>query len=170
MVAVVVLASVAASVALVAGVVAITTQYSDTGEDKPDTWRNDGVVVFHAILADPDMYGVDGAYHDSFEVPKANSDTDSAEYVFDFVPSGSSPNTLIITLSSRGGEFEHTAEFVLDGTRHEAGLGEFYTWEYKGDDTITLPREYTGTVDITIDPNGSTQGAVSVYLIALNDI
>ena len=165
---IVILASIAAGVALVVGVIAVTP-YSDM-QDKPDTWRDDELVVFHVILADSTMYGVDGAYHDSFEVvPKSNDETyTTAQYAFDFVPSGSSPDVLTITLSGRGGDgekFEHTAEFVLQGTRHEAGLGEFYTWEYKGDNTITLPQQYTDKIDIVIDPNGSTQGAVSVYLV-----
>ena len=112
--------------------------------------------IFHVTLADPDLY-VDGVFSGSFKTPWTGVDD---LYVFDFVPNGSSPKTLSIALSGDG--FEYSEDFTLKGTRHEAALGEFYTWEYEGANAVTIPDG--DTIAITIDPNGSTQGSVSVYL------
>lgn len=109
--------------------------------------------VFHATLADPALYR-DGIYSAEFRA-------EVGDYVFDFVPNGSSPETLTITL--KGSSLDFTEEFKLEGTRHEAGLGEYYTWEYLGEDIVTV--QETTDVSIVIDPNGNTMGSVSVYLL-----
>lgn len=124
------------------------------GETEPGTNapRDGGDEIFHVRLAEPGMYA-GGVYTDSFEAP-------GGQYVFDFVPNGSSPEILSITL--RGGGPEYREDFVLEGTKHEALLGEYYTWEYLGQKDVAM--QDGGTVSITIDPHGDTLGSVSVYL------
>lgn len=111
-----------------------------------------GDEIFHVRLAEPGMYP-GGVYTGSFEAP-------GGQYAFDFVPNGSSPEILSITLE--GGGPEYREDFLLEGTRHEALLGEYYTWEYLGQKHVAI--QDGGTVSITIDPNGNTLGSVSVYL------
>ena len=113
--------------------------------------------IFHVRLAEPSMYS-DGVYTDSFEAP-------GGQYVFDFVPNGSSPEILSITLRGGGDGPEYREDFVLEGTKHEALLGEYYTWEYLGQTHVAI--QDGGTVSITIDPHGDTLGSVSVYLFHL---
>jgi len=115
--------------------------------------RDGGDEVFHVRLAEPGMYS-GGVYTDSFEAP-------GGQYAFDFVPNGSSPEILSITLEG-GGDPEYREDFVLEGTKHEALLGEYYTWEYLGQKHVVI--QDGGTVSITIDPHGDTLGSVSVYL------
>lgn len=112
-----------------------------------------GDEIFHVRLAEPGMYP-GGVYTGSFEAP-------GGQYAFDFVPNGSSPEILSITLEGGGGP-EYREDFLLEGTRHEALLGEYYTWEYLGQKHVAI--QDGGTVSITIDPNGNTLGSVSVYL------
>lgn len=113
-----------------------------------------GDEIFHVRLAEPGMYS-GGVYTGSFEAP-------GGQYAFDFVPNGSSPEILSITLEGGGGDPEYREDFVLEGTKHEALLGEYYTWEYLGQKDVAM--QDGGTVSITIDPHGDTLGSVSVYL------
>lgn len=112
-----------------------------------------GDEIFHVRLAEPGMYS-GGVYTGSFEAP-------GGQYVFDFVPNGSSPETLSIVLEGGGGP-EYREDFLLEGTRHEVLFGEYYTWEYLGQKHVAI--QDGGTVSITIDPHGNTLGSVSVYL------
>ena len=116
--------------------------------------RDGGDEIFHVRLAEPGVYP-GGVYTDSFEAP-------GGQYAFDFVPNGSSPEILSITLEGGGGDPEYREDFLLEGTRHEALLGEYYTWEYLGQKHVAI--QDGGTVSITIDPHGNTVGSVSVYL------
>ncbi len=144
-------AAVAAAVLVAAGVAGGAFLSFDEGD--PGALVG-GDAIFHVTLAAPEKYQR-GIHTNSFVVP----DDGGGRYVFGFVPSGSSPKTLSITLS---GGVEYSEDFVLEGTRHETGLGEYYTWEYMGDGTVAIPGG--AAVAVEIDPNGNTQGSVSVYL------
>ena len=135
---------------LIVGALVPEGEETEPGINAP---RDGGDEVFHVRLAEPGMYS-GGVYTDSFEAP-------GGQYAFDFVPNGSSPEILSITLRGGGGP-EYREDFVLEGTRHEALLGEYYTWEYLGQKNVAI--QDGGTVSITIDPHGSTLGSVSVYL------
>ncbi|RNJ75140.1 MAG: hypothetical protein D9C04_02830 [Nitrosopumilus sp. B06] len=108
-------------------------------------------VVFHATLADPKLYQ-NGVFTDTFEA-------DAGTYHFRFVPNGSSPETLSITLA--GSSMEFSQDFVLVGTKAETA--EYYTWKYDGRDTITVPE--TQEITIAINPNGNILGSVSVDIL-----
>lgn len=109
--------------------------------------------VFHVILADPDLY-VNGIYSGSFLA-------EPGEYMVWFVPNGDSPPTL--TLSVEGLDTYFAAEYALQGTLHETGISEYYTWEYLGPNRLVVVDSQQLTV--TVDPHGSTTGSVSVSLI-----
>lgn len=109
--------------------------------------------VFHARLADPDMYR-NGVFSDTFEIRNGT-------YQFLFVPNGDSPK--ILSISLKGQAFSFSEDFVLEGTPHETGISKYYTWEYLGVDTIQVPEGQT--VEIVIDPHGEVMGPVSVYLV-----
>lgn len=155
------MALIAACILTTAGVAAATS-YFGVEEPADPIIRNE---VFHVTLADPDLYADGGIYKSSFEIDHdvlaTNNGLEERRFVFDFVPNGSSPEVLSITLS--GKNLAYSEDFMLEGTRHEAGLGEFYTWEYLGQDAVIIPNDSTA-VDIVINPNGNTQGSVSVYL------
>lgn len=108
--------------------------------------------IFHETLADPEQYK-DGLFSDVFFAEKG-------AYSFRFVPNGDSPKTMEISLD--GDNFEFSEEFVLQGTAHETGISEYYTWDYLGQKTITIPQSQE--IKITINPNGNVMGPVSVYL------
>lgn len=112
-----------------------------------------GNTVFHATLADPQLY-VDGIYTNVFTV-------EEGQYKFRFVPNGSSPQSMTITL--RGDTFDFSEDFKLVGTLHQTEISEYYTWEYDGEDNITIPEMQEITV--TVDPNGETNGSVSVIIL-----
>ncbi len=112
-------------------------------------------VVFHATLADPDLYR-NGVYSDRFTV-------EGGEYVFRFVPNGSSPVVLSITLTGEGFDFHE--EFMLEGTLQETGISEYFTWDYDGQKAVSVPNE--GEMAIVIDPNGDVNGAVSVDMLKI---
>ena len=110
-------------------------------------------VVFHVTLADPKLYE-NGVYTETLEIEKG-------EYSFRFVPNGSSPETLSISLM--GPSLEFSQDFSLKGTLHETGISEYYTWEYLGQENISVSEMQK--ITIVIDPNGKTMGSVTVDII-----
>ena len=105
--------------------------------DSPE--KDDGV-IFHVTLADPQLYE-NGIYTEIFEI-------ESGEYYFRFVPNGSSPEMLSISLD--GWSLEFSEDFQLKNTLHETGISEYYTWEYLGENKVMIPEDQQ--VKISINP------------------
>jgi len=114
--------------------------------------KNDSV-IFHVTLADPDLY-TNGVYTDAFTI-------DKSEYSFRFVPNGSSPKILSITLN--GENFDFSEDFMLESTSHQTGTSEYFTWEYSGQKTIWIAEMQE--ISIIINPNGNVIGSVSVDIL-----
>ena len=118
--------------------------------DQPETKNN---IVFHVTLADPKLYS-NGVYSDSFFI-------DAGQYSFRFVPNGSSPKILSITLN--GENFDFSEDFKLESTSHQTGISEYFTWEYTGDEIMLIAEKQE--ISITINPNGEIMGSVSVDIL-----
>jgi len=110
-------------------------------------------ILFHVTLADPDLY-INGVYTEEFTLEKG-------EYFFRFVPNGSSPKILSITLN--GNTFDYSKDFDLIGIPHQTGISEYFTWDYDGQKNII--NSEMQKVSITINPNGETIGSVSVDIL-----
>ena len=110
-------------------------------------------ILFHITLADPNLY-VNDVYTEKFTLEKG-------EYLFRFVPNGSSPKILSIALN--GDTFDYSEDFKLIGTPHQTGISEYFTWDYDGQKSIFIleMQEFS----ITINPNGETLGSVSVDIL-----
>jgi hypothetical protein len=110
-------------------------------------------ILFHITLADPNLY-VNDVYTEKFTLEKG-------EYLFRFVPNGSSPKILSIALN--GDTFDYSEDFKLIGTPHQTGISEYFTWDYDGQENIFISemQEFS----ITINPNGETLGSVSVDIL-----
>lgn len=115
--------------------------------------RSERSQAYHVMLADPRLYK-DGIFSDTFHIR-------GGAYEFRFVPNGDSPKTLSISL--KGDRFSFAEDFRLEGTLHETGISRYYTWDYLGDSTITIPEDQE--LEISINPHGDVMGPVSVYLI-----
>jgi hypothetical protein len=120
-------------------------------QTNPSEKKNES--IFHVTLADPKLY-VNGVYSSTFVLEKG-------EYSFRFVPNGDSPQNLAISM--KGDNFEFSENFKLNGTLHETGISEYYTWDYDGGKSILIPIQKE--VSIQIDPNGNVKGSVSVDII-----
>ena len=110
-------------------------------------------VIFHVTLANPEIYK-NGVYSSKFIL-------ESGEYFFQFVPNGDSPE--ILTISITGDDFEFSENFRLNGTLHETGISEYYTWDYDGQKSILVSDQKE--VSLQINPNGNVLGSVSVDII-----
>jgi hypothetical protein len=110
-------------------------------------------VIFHVTLADPDLY-INGVYTKKFTI-------NDGQYSFRFVPNGSSPEILSITIS--GKNFEISEDFKLKNTLHETEISEFFTWKYDGEKIIEISEMQE--VSITINPNGNVMGSISVDIL-----
>lgn len=110
-------------------------------------------VIFHARLADPALY-VDGVYSESLVINAGN-------YHFRFVPNGSSPEILSISIS--GNSFEFNENFELKNELQQTGISEYHTWRYDGVESFSVPE--SGQVKITINPNGNEMGSVTVDIL-----
>ena len=120
---------------------------------QPSNSENKDQILFHVTLADPDQYD-EGVYSSKFKL-------DKGDYSFRFVPNGDSPNILSIVLE--GEEFQFRENFKLNGTLHETGISEYYTWNYDGEKIINVPSPQE--IFIKINPNGNVMGSVSVDII-----
>ena len=118
-----------------------------------DTSEKNSNVVFHVTLADPELY-INGAYTDTFTI-------DKGEYSFRFVPNGSSPEILSITLN--GDNFDFSEDFKLESTSHQTGTSEYFTWKYNGQKIILISE--IQKISIIINPNGNVMGSVSVDIL-----
>ena len=118
--------------------------------DEPDVENS---TIFHVTLADPNLY-VNGVYTDSFTIQKG-------DYIFRFVPNGSSPKVLSIELN--GDTFDFSEDFELVGTPHQTGISEYFTWDYDGEREISISE--IQEISIMINPNGETMGSVSVAIL-----
>jgi hypothetical protein len=126
-------------------IVALGSQSNQSNE------KNDS--VFHITLADPKQYD-NGIYSSTFVI-------DKGEYNFRFVPNGDSPQNL--TISLEGDDFGFSENFKLNGTLHETGISEYYTWDYDGQKSILILTQKE--ISIQINPNGNVKGSVSVDII-----
>lgn len=118
-----------------------------------DSSEEDSNVIFHVTLADPDLYN-NGTYTNTFTI-------DKGEYSFRFVPNGSSPKILSITLN--GNSFNFSEDFNLESTSHQTGVSEYFTWEYEGQEIISISEMQE--ISIIINPNGNIMGSVSVDIL-----
>ncbi len=114
--------------------------------------KNDSV-IFHVTLADPDLY-INGVYTNAFTI-------NEGEYSFRFVPNGSSPEILSITLN--GENFDFSEDFMLESTSHQTETFEYFTWKYNGQKTIWITEMQE--ISIIINPNGNVIGSVSVDIL-----
>lgn len=127
------------------GIIVVSFSSNETSE------KNN--ILFHVTLADPDLY-INGVYTEEFILEKG-------EYFFRFVPNGSSPKILSITLN--GNTFDYSEDFDLIGTPHQTGNSEYFTWNYDGERNII--NSEMQKVSIIINPNGETIGSVSVDIL-----
>ena len=110
-------------------------------------------VVFHVTLADPNLY-VNGIFTDELILEKG-------EYIFRFVPNGSSPEILSISLTNNALNFDE--DFKLEGMSHKTEISEYFTWKYEGKKSFSISEKQK--ISIAINPNGNVMGSVSVDII-----
>jgi|SRR5438445_6933175 len=117
-------------------------------QSKPDT-----MYAYHVTLADPKLYK-GGIFVGMFKIQKGS-------YQFSFVPNGDSPQLLSIYLVGTG--LDYHQDFKLNGTQHNTGISNYYTWTYVGNKDTNISDDQN--VTITVDPHSNIQGSVSIYLI-----
>jgi len=127
-------------------IIGLVSFSSDETNEKKNT-------IFHVTLADPDLY-VNGEFSQVLTLEKG-------EYFFRFVPNGSSPKILSITVV--GENFGFDEDFQLRNTLHQTGISEYFTWEYDGTHSFTIPE--SGEVEIIVNPNGNIMGSVSADIL-----
>ena len=118
-----------------------------------ETGNKNSNVVFHATLADSNLYK-NGIYSNEFIINNGN-------YIFKFVPNGDSPQLLTILL--KGENYNFSENFKLKGTLHKTGISEYYTWDYEGQKEFSIASREP--IVIEINPNGNEIGSVSVDIL-----
>ncbi len=132
-------------IAIIIAIGLVSFSSDETSEKKDAT--------FHVTLADSDLYN-NGIHTDTFTI-------DKGEYSFRFVPNGSSPKILSITLN--GDNFDFSEDFKLESASHQTGISEYFTWEYVGEKVIQISESQE--IAIIINPNGNIMGSVSVDIL-----
>lgn len=118
-----------------------------------DSSDNENNTIFHVTFADPNLYK-NGEYNNSLILEKG-------EYFFRFVPNGSSPKILSISLN--GNTFDFSEDFKLVGTLHKTTISEYFTWDYDGEKEFSISEMQE--IVISINPNGETMGSISVDIL-----
>ena len=118
-----------------------------------DQKEDNDKAIFHITLADSKIYE-NGTYSQKIVLKQG-------EYLFRFVPNGDSPKILSISLT--GEDFNFYEDFRLNGTSHETGISQYYTWDYDGRKNIEIPIDQE--ILVQINPNGNVLGSVSVDII-----
>jgi hypothetical protein len=119
---------------------------------QPDQSEDNSKSFFHVTLADPKLY--EGGIYSSLWI------FEKGDYRFRFVPNGDSPQNL--TISIEGNDFLFSENFQLNGTMHETGISEYYTWDYDGEKSMVVLEQQEASIQI--NPNGNVKGSVSVYI------
>ena len=92
-------------------------------------------------------------------------------YEFHFVPMGDSPERLKISVGGKGHGVEIFSELLyLEGTLVDAGISEYYTWDYVGNKNFEIsfdqcPNQKTCNYDIIVERYGNLKGSVSISLL-----
>ena len=133
------------SVSIIIAIILVSFSFDETSEKKK--------ILFHVTLADPNLYS-NGVYTKVFTIEKG-------EYFFRFVPNGSSPE--ILSISMNGDSFNFSEDFKLIGTPHQTGISEYFTWDYDGERNILISEMQE--ISIVINPNGKILGSVSVDIL-----
>lgn len=133
------------SVSIIIAIILVSFSFDETSEKKK--------ILFHVTLADPNLYS-NGVYTKVFTLEKG-------EYFFRFVPNGSSPE--ILSISMNGDSFNFSEDFKLIGTPHQTGISEYFTWDYDGERNILISEMQE--ISIVINPNGKILGSVSVDIL-----
>ena len=133
------------SVSIVIAIILVSFSFDETSEKKK--------ILFHVTLADPNLYS-NGVYTKVFTLEKG-------EYFFRFVPNGSSPE--ILSISMNGDSFNFSEDFKLIGTPHQTGISKYFTWDYDGERNILISEMQE--ISIVINPNGKILGSVSVDIL-----
>ncbi len=110
-------------------------------------------IIFHVTLADPGLY-TNGIYTDTFTINRG-------DYSLRFVPNGSSPTVLSITLN--GDNLDFFEDFKLESVSHQTESSEYFTWKYNGQKIILISEMQE--ISIIINPNGNVMGSVSVDIL-----
>jgi hypothetical protein len=93
---------------IIAPIVAIVAIFLVSLSDDSSSQKDD--VSFHVTLADPELY-INGVYSDTFTIEKG-------DYIFRFVPNGSSPKVLSIILSGNTVDFSEDFKLVATSNRN----------------------------------------------------
>ena len=133
------------SASIIIAIILVSFSFDETSEKKK--------ILFHVTLADPNLYS-NGVYTKVFTLEKG-------EYFFRFVPNGSSPE--ILSISMNGDSFNFSEDFKLIGTPHQTGISEYFTWDYDGERNILISEMQE--ISIVINPNGKILGSVSVDIL-----
>ena len=136
---------------IVIPIVAIVAIFLVGFSDDKSSQKDD--VSFHVTLADPELY-INGVYSDTFTIEKG-------DYIFRFVPNGSSPKVLSIMLNGETVDFSE--DFQLVGTPHQTGISEYFTWDYDGEREISISEKQE--ISIVVNPNEEILGSVSVDIL-----
>ena len=118
-----------------------------------DSENSENNEIFHITLADQQLYQ-NGQFEDQFDI-------ESGKYKIIFVPNGSSPRILTITLV--GNSFEFMEDFELEGIIQETGISKYYTWKYLGINEFQINQN--DILMIQVNPHGDIKGSVSIDII-----
>ena len=92
-------------------------------------------------------------------------------YKFDFVAMGDSPKWIKIYVNGHGPAAQAFSEMLyLEGTLVDAGISEYYTWDYVGNKNFEIsfkqcPNQKTCNYDITVERYGDLKGSVTISLL-----
>ena len=145
---------------ILASIIGVVFVGAQINPDNPENEKDSKSEVWNTRIAGPEFDDVFNHRYSPITLER------KIPYEFDFVPMGDSPERLKISVGGKGSGVEVFSEMLyLEGTLVDAGISEYYTWEYVGQKYVYIPEvEREANYEITITRTGNLKGSVSISL------
>ena len=143
---------------ILAAIIGVVFVGAQINPDNPENEKSPNSEVWNTRIAGPEFDNISNHKYASITLER------KIPYEFDFVAMGDSPKWLKISV---GNVFSES--LYLEGTLVEAGISEYYTWDYVGIKNFEIsfkqcPNQKTCDYDIIVERHGNLKGSVSISL------
>ena len=149
---------------ILAAIIGMVFVGAQINPDNPENEKSPNSEVWSARIAGPEY---DDTWNHRYSPITLER---KVPYEFDFVAMGDSPKWIKIYVNGHGPAAQAFSEMLyLEGTLVDAGISEYYTWDYVGNKNFEIsfkqcPNQKTCNYDIIVERHGNLKGSVTISL------
>jgi len=150
---------------ILAAIIGMVFVGAQINPDNPENEKSPNSEVWSARIAGPEY---DDTWNHRYSPITLER---KVPYEFDFVAMGDSPKWIKIYVNGHGPAAQAFSEMLyLEGTLVDAGISEYYTWDYVGNKNFEIsfkqcPNQNTCNYDIIVERHGNLKGSVTISLL-----